>query len=148
MTWRVEVRSSFLTTLDVSAFPFDTQSLDIVMTLTNFAGQGAVRIIPSAMGLALFTTGAGDDLSGWHAHDVHIFVHTPANYSSLFSSEKVVKRQVSLSDPNDPVPLAPNNLPAALAARRGAPAPTRFGTDLGVVDVTISIGVTRLSVYL
>jgi hypothetical protein len=147
VSWRVEMRANFLTTLDVSAFPFDTQSLDIVATMSNYPGQGTVRLVPSATGLGIFTFGAGDDVSGWHAHDVDIFVRTPQNYSSVFTSEHVLRRQVSLSAPGDPAPLSPNNSPAALAARGGAPAPPRFGGDLGVVDLTISIGVTRLWSY-
>ena len=147
VTWRVEVRSSYLTTLDVSAFPFDTQSLDMIATLSNYPGQGAVRVIPSATGLGLFTFGTGDDLSGWHAKDVHIFVRNPANYSSVFSSEQVARRQVSVSAPGDPVPLVPSNSPAALAARGGAPAPPRFGEGIGVVEITVSISVERLWLY-
>ena len=194
VTWRVEMRSSFLTTLDVSAFPFDTQSLDMVATLFNFPGQvsarcggggggggggrgggavrggigglppilfspfffpflffplkkGVVRVIPSATALGIYTFGAGDDLSGWHAADAFIFVRTPVNYSSLFSSAMITKRQASASAPGDPVPLAPSNSPAAMAARGGKPAPPRFGEDIGVVDITITVAVHRLWLY-
>ena len=59
----------------------------------------------------------------------------------------ITERQASASAPGDPVPLAPSNSPAAMAARGGKPAPPRFGEDIGVVDITITVAVHRLWLY-
>ena len=43
VAWRVSFRSSFYTYLDVQAFPFDQERLEVLFQLSNLPGTGKVR---------------------------------------------------------------------------------------------------------
>ena len=107
------------------------------MQTLNYPGQGAVHIVPSASGTKLFTTGAGDDLSGWKVVDVQMIIKA-RKFIDIFTDHEVERALITRSAPGERLPL----LPAASAT-----SPARFGTDIGVVDFDVSFTIRRLWQY-
>lgn len=82
-TWRVEFRSNFYTSLNVQAFPFDTQHLEVLLQYVNLnPGQSRVKVTPSARGIHLFSLGWGDDLSGFKTTGMYVEV-----WSTMFAKQ-------------------------------------------------------------
>jgi len=124
------------TTLDVTAFPFDRQTLDFHMTINvNSSTGGDIEIIPSAAGLKLYTGGAGDDVSGWDAQDIIISSQTQKYFQPY--SDAVLGNPLRPSHPDDPAPLVP------------APGTNvrPYGDDIQTTMVTLSVVVKRLSLF-
>ena len=99
--------------LVTAQFPFDGQQLLIVMQSNSLASDtGNVTVIPSAAGLALFTLGAGDDVSGWSADNITITANTTPFQAQFHRNnpDAVVAR----SAPADPAPLVPHADPGAM----------------------------------
>jgi len=82
-TWRVQFRSNFYTSLNVQAFPFDTQRLEVLLQNVNLdPGRSRVKVTPSARGIHLFSLGWGDDLSGFKTTNMHVEV-----WSTMFATQ-------------------------------------------------------------
>lgn len=82
-TWRVEFRANFYTSLNVQAFPFDKQRLEILLQYLNLnPGQSRVKVTPSARGIHLFSLGWGDDLSGFKTTSMQVEV-----WSTMFAKQ-------------------------------------------------------------
>ena len=119
VTWRVEMRSSFLTTLDVSAFPFDTQSLDMVATLFNFPGQVSARCGGGGGGGG---GGRGGGAVRGGIGGLPPILFSPFFFPSLFSPSK---RASSGSSPPPP-PWASTLLARATTSAAGTPPTPSF----------------------
>lgn len=122
------------TTLDVSAAPFDVQTLDYHFTISsNLTAGGAIEVVPSAAGLRLFTNGKGDDASGWRAEALDVFTKTEL-YPDQFN-DTAHPNVLRPSNVDDPAPLVP------VSGR------ARFGEDLSVTSITMVLTVRRLSLF-
>ena len=102
--------------------------------------RNQVQFLPSARGLKLFTVGAGDDLSGFEADNIYIFVSN-STYPSQFNDPLVKRQVVAHSAKGDPAPLVPAK------GRGGEPAKVPFGHDKNITDITIAVVVKRISLY-
>ena len=132
------VRANMYTTLDVRAFPFDTQTLDLhLQHIQSDPELSRVEWIPSSRGLRIFTIGAGDDLSGFEAKNVFIFV-TNDPFPRQFNDPELKNQVVARSARGDPAPLNP---------AKGINASAAFGYDKRVTDITIAVVVKRISLY-
>ena len=140
VTWRVEMRADLYTTLDLVAFPFDRQSLDMVLQILGQRGEAAIRVIPSATGTKLFLAGTGDDLSRFTVEGLRIYAHEPAPWSEQFNDPKL-KNLRTFSAWDDPAPVVP--LPAGALLPNGtvsrAPRRMAYGADFTVTEVVIAI---------
>jgi hypothetical protein len=122
--------------LEVSAFPYDTQTLDYHFSMYLPKSGGNVTIIPSARGIRLWTSGAGDDANGWKVTDLVIHsTHEP--YPRMFD-DPAERNNVAKSHPDDPAPFAPGP---------GSAVTTPYGDDMENISMTVSIVVKRLSTY-
>ena len=127
------------TTLDVRAFPFDTQTLDLHMEyVEDNPAVSQVYFVQSARGLHLFTVGSGDDLSGFRADNIFVFISN-GSFSSTFDDPRVRNQVASRSAIGDPAPLVP---------AKGLPPTTKaFGHDKRVTDISIAVVIKRISLY-
>lgn len=138
VTWRVEVRGDMYTTLDVRAFPFDSQTLDIHMQyINNDPEVSQIEFVSSSRGLKLFTIGSGDDLSGFEAKNIYIFTTTEP-FPLQFDDPLVHNQVVARSARGDPAPIVP---------AKGQNQSLAFGNNKMITDITVAIVVKRISLY-
>ena len=148
VTWRVEVRADLYTTLDLVAFPFDRQSLDVVLQILGRRGESAVRVVPSATGTKLFLAGTGDDLSRFTVTGIRIYAHEPSSWSEQFDDKKL-KNLRTYSAWDDPAPVVP--LPAGALLPNGSvsnvSAAPKYGADFTVTEVVVAVIISRNSLF-
>ena len=144
----MEVRADLYTTLDLVAFPFDRQSLDVVLQILGRRGESAVRVVPSATGTKLFLAGTGDDLSRFTVTGIRIYAHEPSSWSEQFDDKKL-KNLRTYSAWDDPAPVVP--LPAGALLPNGSvskvSAAPKYGADFTVTQVVVAVIISRNSLF-
>lgn len=105
--WQV-IHATWYTSMDLRAFPFDTQNLVIQMEVprARLGWSGSqINLIPSTTGTRLFTAKeGGDELSGWTVTGI---TQSPFLYPLC---RRFPKAASSPSHPDDPAPLVPEDL--------------------------------------